>query len=285
MGQSISQLVAATTLAESDQFEIEQSGVSKAITKSLLRRSLFADPAFSFPLPINGDSLVFNGTDWIPGPVSKWRVVPQTAFSASAVATTSTITFFGGADVSGVQRGANDYFSTGLPVRVLIGGVNYYGMCLSATDTTLTISGAALPTATAITSLSVGTLDMIRHIQVTYPTTTYNTFGAAVALPRGCNHRWRGRTGHFVAASVAHMNTSSTTVVNFKMNNGANVLTTGVIPAAGTATTQGAYVETTLADVIAANAIIADSQTITVVVPTAGGTADFLTACLTFVVP
>lgn len=285
MGTSISQLPNAATLAEADQFEIAQSGVSRSITKQTLRRQLFSDPAFGTPLPIAGDSLVYNGTDWLPRAVSDWRTVPQSAYSAAAVASSSTITFFGGADVSGIQRGANDYFTVGLPVRVLISGTNYYGICTGATDTTLTIAGAALPTATAITSLSVGTVDMIKQIQLVYPATTYNTFGAAVALPRGCNHRWRGKPGHFVSASVSHMNTSATTVVNFKMNNGANVLTTGVIPAAGTATTQGAYVETTAADVIAANAIINDAQTITVVVPTAGGTADFLTACLTFVVP
>jgi len=285
MGTSISQLPAASTVAESDQLELAQSSVSKSLTKLTLRRQLFSDPAFSFPLPIVGDSLVYDGTDWKPRAVADWRTVPQAAYQTASVTTSSIISFFGGADVSGVQRGANDYFAVGLPVRVVIAGTSYYGICTSASDTSLVIAGAALPTATAITSLSVGTIDMVRHVQLVYPATTYNTLGAAVALPRGCNHRWRGKTGHLVAASVAHMNTSATTVVNFKMNNGANVLTTGVIPGAGTATTQGTYVETTAADIIAANAAISDAQTITVVVPTAGGTADFLTACLTFVVP
>lgn len=81
------------------------------------------------------------------------------------------------------------------------------------------------------------------------------------------------------------MNTSSTTNVNFKMNAGTNVLTSGVIPAAGTATTQGNFTDSALGDIIAANAKIQDKQNITVVVPTAGGTADFLVAILTFIVP
>ena len=46
MGVAISGLVAATNLAEADIFEIEQSGVSKKVTKTQLRSLLFSDPAF-----------------------------------------------------------------------------------------------------------------------------------------------------------------------------------------------------------------------------------------------
>ena len=81
------------------------------------------------------------------------------------------------------------------------------------------------------------------------------------------------------------MNTSSTTVVNLKMNAGTNVSTAGVIPAAGTATTHGAFTDSALGDIIAANAAIADKQTITAVVTTAGGTANYLVICMTFIVP
>jgi len=81
------------------------------------------------------------------------------------------------------------------------------------------------------------------------------------------------------------MNTSATTVVNLKMNAGTNVSTAGVIPAAGTSTTHGAFVDSALGDLIAANVAIADKQTITAVVPTAGGTADFLIICMIFIVP
>lgn len=285
MGVAISGLVVASDVAEADQFEIEQSSVSKSVTKTLLRQKLFSDGAYSFPLPINGDSLTFNGTDWRPGARGGWRVVPQAAYSTAAVGALNQINFIGGSDANGIQMDASDYCSVGLPVRVVIAGNTYYGMCTSAGTTTLIIVGASLPLATAITSVSIGTQEMIKHIDLQYPTTTYNTLGAAVNLPRGCNHRWRGKQGFLVAASCAHMNTSSTTVVNFKMNGGSNVLTTGIIPAAGTATTQGNFTDVTAGDIINTNCAISDGQNITVVVPTAGGAADYLIACLTFVVP
>lgn len=285
MGVAISGLAVATDIAEADQLEIAQSAVSKSITKQLLRRKFFSDPAYSFNLPQKGDSLVFNGTDWVPGARGGWRTVPIEAYTEAAPASSSTITFAGGAPTNGIALRGGDYFAVGSPVRVEIGASTfYYGICTAVTDTLLTMSGMIMPIS-AITSLAVGTQEMVRNIQLVYPTTTYNTLGAAVPLPRGCNHRWRGPDGYLVSASVAHMNTSSTTNVNFKMNAGTNVLTSGVIPAAGTATTQGNFTDSALGDIIAANAKIQDKQNITVVVPTAGGTADFLVAILTFIVP
>lgn len=285
MGVAISGLTAASDVAEADQFEIEQSTVSKSLTKQVLRRKLFSDPAFSFNLPQKGDSLVYNGTDWIPGARGGWRTVPQEAYTESSPASTSTITFAGGAAVSGIALRGGDYFAVGLPVRVEIGASTFfYGICTAVTDTLLTMSGMIMPLST-ITSLAVGTLEMVKTINLQFPAVTYNTLGAAVPLNKGCLHRWRGPTGYLVSASVSHMNTSSTTNVNFKMNAGTNVLTSGVIPAAGTATTHGAFTDSALGDIIAANAAISDKQNVTVVVPTAGGTADFLIACLTFIVP
>lgn len=285
MGVSISQLPAATEVGEDDLLEISQAGVSKQIDKGLLRDFLFKDPAFSFIAPQIGDSVTFNGTTFVPGAPSAWRVINQAAYTEAAPASTSTITFVGGASVSGVLMRATDYFAVGLPVRVEIGaGIYFYGICTAVTDTLLTMSGAILPLSPII-SLAVGTLDMVKHVDMQYPAVTYNTLGAAVPLTRGCLHRWRGKTGYLVAYSCSHMNTSGTTVVQLKMNAGANVSTAGVIPAAGTSTTHGAFVDSALGDLIAANVQIADKQTITAVVPTAGGTADFLKICMTFIVP
>lgn len=285
MGVSISQLPVATELGEDDLLEISQAGVSKQIDKGLLRDFLFKDPAFSFISPQQGDSLTFNGTTFVPGAVSGWRVINQAAYTEAAPASTSTITFVGGVPVSGVLMRALDYFEVGLPVRVEIGaGIYFYGICTAASATLLTMSGAILPLS-PILSLAVGTLDMVKHVDLQYPAVTYNTFGATVPLNRGCIHRWRGKKGCLVAYSCSHMNTSGTTVVNLKMNAGANVSTAGVIPAAGTSTTHGAFVDSALGDLIAANVEIEDKQTITVVVTTAGGTADFLKVCMTFVVP
>lgn len=291
MGVAISGMVVASDISEGDQLEIEQSTVSKSVTKTLLRQKLFSDGAYSFPLPIDGDSLAFNGSDWRPGAPSRWRVVPQEAYTESAVASSSTITFAGGGDVAGIQMGATDYFSVGDPVRVIISGISHYGICTAATDTLLTITGMILPTATVITSLSVGTRDMLRFVNMAYAGTAasdvYTGFGAAVAIPRGLSHLWKGATGYLVSVSVAHTNTAAATQVNFKMNGGTNVLTTDVIPAAGgSATTQGAFVTAANGQIIANNAAIQDGQAITTVVPVAGaGTAESLVVCMTFVVP
>lgn len=285
MGVAISGMVAASTIAESDVFEIEQSGISKKITKTQLRSLLFSDPAFSVAIPQSGDSLTYNGTDFVTGARGGWRVVNQAAYTESSPASTSTITFAGGGPTSGIKLKGGDYFAVGSPVRVEIGaGVYYYGICTAVTDTLLTMSGMILPLS-AIISLSVGTQEMVKHVKMQFPAVTYNTLGAAVALNKGCTHRWRGATGYLVAYSCSHMNTSATTNVNLKMNAGTNVSTAGVIPAAGTATTHGAFTDSALGDLIATNVVIADKQTITAVVPTAGGTADFLIICMTFIVP
>lgn len=282
---AISGLVASTVLNETDLFEIEQAGISKKLTKAQLRSLLFNDPAFSFYLPQPGDSLTYNGTDFVPGERGGWRVVNQAAYTEAAPASSSTITFVGGAPVAGILQRALDYFVVGSPVRVEIGaGVFYYGICTAATSTLLTISGAILPLSPII-SLAVGTQEMVKHVDMQFPAVTYNTLGVAVPLNKGCLHRWRGATGYLVAYSCSHMNTSSTTVVNLKMNGGTNVSTAGVIPAAGTSTTHGAFVDSALGDLIAANVAISDKQTITAVVPTAGGSADFLIICMTFIVP
>ena len=299
MGVAISGLVAGTVLNETDVFEIEQAGVSKQITKAQLRKLMFSDPAFAVPaaLPQNGDVVSYSGTDFVTGAAPRWRVVPAAAYTATAVASSSTITFSGAAPANGINLKATDYFSAGLPVRVVIGITTYYGICHGATTSTilLAISGASLPLSTAITSLSVGTVDMVKTVNMAYGNaasasafgtgSVYTGFGATVAIPRGLSHRWHGASGYLVSASAAHTNVSSTTVVNFKMNAGTNVLTSGLTPAAGGTTTQGAFVDSALGDIIAANAVIADRQTITTVCTNVGGAAESLVACLTFVVP
>ena len=108
MGVPISGLPAATNLGEADEFEIEQGGVSKKITKTQLRSLMFSDPSFSVPLPQLGDSLTFNGTDFVSGERGGWRVINQAAYTEAAPASTSTITFVGCSAVSGIEMRATD---------------------------------------------------------------------------------------------------------------------------------------------------------------------------------
>lgn len=291
MGVAISGLTAASELAEADVFEIEQSGVSKKLTKTQLRKLLYSDPAFSVVLPQKGDSLVYNGTDWVAGARGGWRTVPQEAYTESAPASTSTITFDGSTVSGGINRKGGDYFAIGDPVRVEIGsGTYYYGICTAISDTLLTMSGMIMPLSTII-SLAVGTREMVKHVNMVYAgsatSDVYTGFGASSPIPRGLSHQWRGKTGYLVAVSVAHTNTAAAVTVNFKMNAGSNVLTSNITPAAGgSATTQGAFVDSALGDIIAANAVIQDKQAITTVCVSAGaGTAESLVACLTFIVP
>lgn len=286
MGVAISGLVAATNIAEADVFEIEQSGISKQITKTQLRSLLFSDPAFSVAFPQKGDSLTFNGTDWVPGARGGWRTIDQAAYTESSPASTSTITFAGGVPVNGINLRGGDYFSVGSPVRVEIGASTYfYGICTAVTDTLLTISGMILPSA-AIISLAVGTLEMVKHVEMRYVyTTDYTTLGASVNVNYGLTHRWRGKTGYLVAFSGAHQSTAATTVINLKINGGSNVSTAGLSPAAGSATVYGAFVDSALGDLISANCAISDKQTINVVVPTTGAAAYYLVVCMTFIVP
>ena len=286
MAVAISGLVAATTLGDTDIFEIEQSGVSKQITKLQMQTSLFGAPVSLdlTTLQQEGDVASYNGADWVPGATSRWRVVHQDAYTEAAVASSSTITFAGGGPTGGINLGADDYFSVGSPVRVVISGTTYYGICRAVTSTLLTISGAILPTATAITSVSVGSKDMVKRVSMSFAGTTYNG-STTLVLTKGCIHRWHGATGYLCAYSVAHMNTSSTTEVTLQMNGGSNVVATGIIPGAGTSTTYGAFTESAAGTLIAANLAIAHNQTITAKTPTAGGTADYLVVNMTFVVP
>ena len=286
MGVAISGLVAGTVINEADVFEIEQAGVSKKITKTQLRSLMFSDPAFVTPatIPLGGDVVSYLSGDFIVGEVPRWRIVHPDAYTEAAVASSSTITFNGGATTNGIKLKGGGYFKVGQPVAVVIGGTGYYGMCTAVTDVLLTMTGAILPLASAITSLWSGTQNAIRHVTMTYPATGYNG-STSLVLPKGCTHRWRGPQSYLVSYSCSHMNTSATTVVQLQLNGGSNVSTAGVIPAAGaSATVHGAFTDSALGDLIAANVVIADKQTITATTPTAGGSADFLIIDMIFVV-
>ncbi len=292
MGVSISGLVAGTVLNETDVFEIEQAGVSKQITKAQLRKLMFSDPAFAVPvaLPQNGDVVSYSGTDFIAGVVPRWRVINIAAYTEAAVASSSTITFAGGTlgvAVNGIYTCGTDYFAVGSPVRTVISGTTYYGICTAVSTTTLTISGAILPTATAITSLSVGTPDMVKHVDIGFAGVSYNS-SLTLVLTNGCQHRWHGATGYLCSYAVAHMDTSSTTQVTLQMNGGSDVVATGVIPAAGASSTvYGAFTSSAAGVLIATNLAIAHNQTITAKTPVLGGAglADYLIINMTFVVP
>ena len=274
--------MAASSIKEADIFEIEQDGISKKITKTQLRSLMFSDPAFSVPdtVPQNGEVVSYNGTDFVTGAAPRWRVVPAAAYTATAVATTSQITFSGAAQANGVNLKAGDYFAIGDPVRTVISGTTYYGICTAVSDTLLTITGAALPTATAITSVSVGTPEMVRQIPIYVGKAAY---AESVADLTAGKFRWRGRTGYLVTFSGAH-ETTGQPKINIKCNGNlvsTNDSTNGIQLSA----TPGEFVNNSAVAISQANYAIADSQNVTVSVTAAVASQDYLSMSLVFVVP
>lgn len=281
MGLAISELVSVSTINDADVMEIEQAGVSKKISALQIRNAL--NVIIPSEVPLNGDVVIYNGTEFVTGATPRWRVVPTAVYTGTPTSS-SRITFSGGVPVGGVYYRASDYFAVGDPVRVVISSVTYFGICAAVTNTTLDIAGAILPLS-AITSLSVGTRDMVRHVSMSFSGTGYNSSSTAI-LTRGCVHLWHGATGYLCTYACSHMNTSASTVVQLQVNGGTNMTTAGVTPAAGASSSEyGAYVELALGQVIQAQAAIADGQRLTVKTPTVGGLADFLIVDAVFVVP
>lgn len=282
MGVAISGLTAGTTLAEADLFEIEQSGVSKKITKTQLRSLMFSDPAFAVPayLPKEGDIVSYSGTDFTAGAAPRWRVVPIEAYTEASVATTSTITFAGGADANGVKLGGTDYFAVGDPVRVVIGATTYYSICSAISDTELQITGAPLATSTAIASLSVGPPEMVRYVPIYVGKAAY---AESVADLTAGTLRWRGRTGHLVAFSGAH-ETTGQPKINIKCN-GLLVGTADSDKGIQLSATPGTFVDNPRVSISRPNYSIADAQNVVVRVTEAVASQDNLSMLLVFVVP
>lgn len=286
MAISISELISSSVVNEGDVFEIEQTdGVSRKLTKTQLRKLLFSDPAFATALPIKGDSISYGSNDdFVVGPPSRWRVVPAAAYVATSPPLGISVAFPGGAPSGGIMRRATDYFEVGLPVRVETGsGTMYYGIVDDVIENGITIAGALIPIV-AIASLSVGTPDMVKHVSMSFPETGYNS-STTLVLYRGCQHYWRGKTGYLCAYACSHANTATLVNVQLQFNGGPNVSTTGVNPAAGTATTRGAFVSSALGTLVAAAVDISDKQLITVKTPVITGSADYLIVDMVFVVP
>ena len=162
-------------------------------------------------------------------------------------------------------------------------GVFYYGIVDAVIDNGISIAGALIPIA-PILSLAVGTFSMVKTVDMIFPDATYNA-STTLVLAKGCQHLWRGKPGYLASYSVSHMNTATLVNVQLQMNGGSNVSLTGVNPAAGTATTRGAFVTSVLGTLIAANVKIEDKQLITVKTPVITGTADYLIVSMVFVVP
>lgn len=284
MPKMISDLPVATVINDADVFAVEQAGVSKKISWASLRDAV----SFDIGQPKKDDLLVMTGSGFLAASEPRWRAVPQLAYVASAVANFQSITFSGVPFVSGVRGQASYYFSPGDPVRVTIAGDHYYGICYTATATTLYIVGPPLPVSTSITKLEVGSKSMIRVVSMRVDGTAYNT-STSLPLTRGCRHRWRGKTGHLTAVSFAHMNTSAAVSIMIQLASGINAFDSAVAMNAGTATTYGAYKDQQTGLSMVSGDVdkvkIDHNGTITITTPVITGSADWPIFHLYFVVP
>lgn len=280
MGVSINGLTAATTLAEADEFEIEQSGVSKKITKAQLRQLLLNDPAFSFAIPQEGDVPVYDGSDFSAGALPRWRVINQAAYTEASPSSSSTITFDGGSMTNGIKLKASDYFAVGSPVRTEIGtDTFYYGICTAVTDSLITIAGAPLALS-PILSLAVGTPEMVRQIPIYVGKAAY---AQVVADLTAGKLRWWGRTGYLVAFSGAH-ETTGQPKINVKCN-GNLVSTNDSNNGIQLSATPGTFVDNPAVEIDPANYVIAHGQDVVIRVTALVGSQSYLSMSLVFVVP
>jgi len=284
-------LPAVTVVNDTDLLEIEQGGVVSKLTKTQFL-ALFNPGAFTLNQTIikqNGDVISYNGSSYVTGPTPRWRVIPQDAYSELSATTFNTITFAGGGPTGGVCLKATDHFSVGMPVRTVLAATQYvpantyYGICTAVTDTLLTISGSSIKdiTPAAITSLSVGSADMVRHVQLAFSTTAYNTVEGG-AVGKGCVFRWKGSTGYCVCASAAHMGVGTGTLVRVYINN--LTLPFQITPNVGTASTYGTWADTGAMSV-PSSCLITNNQLLSVLTLSIGAANDYLIICMTFVVP
>jgi len=302
MGMAISALADATTLGDDDVFEIEQAGVSKKATALLLSNRLSVSGTTPLELdgdilPQSGDVIFYDGSNYVtyknpdigppPQYISKaarhWRVINAAAYTTTAVASSYEITFTGGSPTGRIYLKASDYFSVGSPVRTVIAGTTYYGICTAVTDTLLTIAGGILPLATAITSLSVGTPDMVKSLTLVH-TGVSNWSGFSI-IYYGCVHNWNGPVGYLCHLSAASM--GSAIAAGFDVGFGGSIVNTNeIVLTYGTPTTYGAFLDLPPGTIINSECSIFDGQDINLY-GNFLGSADtlYLIVCMTFVVP
>ena len=292
MGLAISGLNAVETPAVTDVLEVEQSTGSAKATIQQIDDLVFSDTTDldATILPIEGDIAAYDGSVLEPNAEPRWRVIPAAAYTAGvssivddAQEGTSTITFNGGEAADGVYLKASDYFSVGDAVK----GVNsftYYGVCIAVDDTSVTIQGMRFSTGTgSLSSLSVGSKDMVKHIRMVANGTSYDSGVSYVA--KGCQHRWVGATGYIAQVAFAHMTVASNLPSLILHNSGGgNVTGAEEIPAGASGTVYGDWVSGGFPSATAG--IVDDGDLLRAYVSVAGGTpSDYLICSIMLVVP
>lgn len=300
----ITGLTAITTLADADLLPINQSTTGKKVSVEQLRKQIFASPTTSafvqyvgsdwvvrtptqaaasvrpvfISSPADGDMLIYSSTsaDFVAhnATTARWRTIATARYTTTIGGTPSIITMSNTGD-----------FAVGLPVRYVVSGTTYYGICTALTaNTSITVAGPALAAAATISALAVGSEGMVTTVQMFVANAYGDSVNALLASDMKTYIKWNRRKSYLVRFSVTHNTAAGTTqpTVNVQVN-GSNVSTSnsgnGILP-----TSAGTWVDNTLASIDSATYDINWDESLsvacTVVGSPTGGALDLTVLCV-----
>lgn len=158
--------------------------------------------------------------DILQSTFATYRVVPTTKYTANP-STTSVI----------LMSNTSDFF-VGLPVRYKYNATYYYGQCTAITaNTSITIAGAALAPASALTELAVGQYGHLSIVTFFVSSTYGNGSGDLIAADMNTYFKWIGPKSYLATFSCVHkvadtgaLGATAQPKINVKIN-GSNVST------------------------------------------------------------
>lgn len=202
---------------------------------------------------------------------ARWSAVSSSKYTASAPASTSTVTFSDTADLA-----------MGLPVRIEQSGAYSYGRITGiTTDTLLTIAGEPLTAATPITALEIGLPELLVAMPLPLVDGTYGdgTTTGLIAEDTPARVRWMHGPARIIDFELVHVTDDTTANPKLNLRVGGTNLSTAD-------STNGLQVSTTWQNngvaIDTANNAVALADTIDLAVTVAGtaGDAADLTAVL-----
>lgn len=259
----ITGLTAISTLAGADLLPINQSTTGKKVSITQLRAQLPLDA------PADGDMIRYNsGT-------STWEACTPAGLRYRTVATGRYTGLIGGTP-SIITMSSTSDMGVGYPVRYVVSGTTYYGIITAMTaSTSITVAGPALAAAATVSSLAVGTPEMVSVVQLFVA----NSYGNGVtstllATDMKTYFTWNRQKAYLVRYSVTHNTPAGTTQPTINVNVAGSAVGTensnnGILP-----TTAGTWISTTLASINSSNYDINWGESLEVACTVAGNPVD-----------